>query len=309
MSSFKKSLPMQHIDRKSLYTDLEARIRYLHSFLDFGASDIEALVIGSKYIQALIPAVVNIVYKKLLNYDITARAFQTRSTAFEGPMDEVLDEDSPQILHRKYFLRAYLKKLCSDPTQMEFWEYLDKVGMMHTGIGRTYPLHIEYIHIGAGLAVIQDVLNEAILSHPRLQLPRKIAIVKALGKVIWIQNDLFTKWYVHDGEEFTDGMDYGEIEKEGWLHGKKVLDPERDGGAPAAAASASATAGVCPFSGSVTDPVEPPAGDEKAVPSGGGVCPFSGAGGADLEKLNIHDGDDVKKVEDDTKSDVTEKAQ
>ena len=29
---------MQHVDRKSLYTDLEARIRYLHSFLDFGAS-------------------------------------------------------------------------------------------------------------------------------------------------------------------------------------------------------------------------------------------------------------------------------
>lgn len=27
--------PMQHIDRKSLYTSLEARIRYLHSFLDF----------------------------------------------------------------------------------------------------------------------------------------------------------------------------------------------------------------------------------------------------------------------------------
>lgn len=29
---------MQHVDRKSLYTDLEARVRYLHSFLDFGAS-------------------------------------------------------------------------------------------------------------------------------------------------------------------------------------------------------------------------------------------------------------------------------
>ena len=28
---------MQHVDRKSLYTNLEARIRYLHSFLDFGA--------------------------------------------------------------------------------------------------------------------------------------------------------------------------------------------------------------------------------------------------------------------------------
>lgn len=30
------SRPIQHIDRKSLYTDLEARIQYLHSFLDFG---------------------------------------------------------------------------------------------------------------------------------------------------------------------------------------------------------------------------------------------------------------------------------
>ncbi|KAG7292044.1 hypothetical protein NEMBOFW57_002075 [Staphylotrichum longicolle] len=257
-----RSRPMQHIDRKSLYTNLESRIRYLHSFLDFGASDIEALRSGSKYIQALIPAVVNIVYRKLLQYDITARAFHTRSTAFEGPMDEEPDEMSPQILHRKSFLRAYLKKLCSDPTQMEFWEYLDKVGMMHTGIGRTYPLHIEYIHIGAGLAVIQDILSEAILSHPRLHIARKIAIVKALGKVIWIQNDLFTKWYVHDGEEFTDGMDYGAIiEKEGWLHGKKVLSPEDEVASEASddtacpgqrmAAEGQPPAGVCPFTGMV----------------------------------------------------------
>lgn len=43
-------------------------------------------------------------------------------------MDATLSEDSPQIVHRKMFLRAYLNKLCSDPTQMEFWEYLDKVG-------------------------------------------------------------------------------------------------------------------------------------------------------------------------------------
>lgn len=252
---------MQHIDRKALYTSLEARIRYLHSFMDFGANDVEALISGSKYIQALIPAVVNIVYKKLLQYDITARAFTTRSTAFEGPMDETPDEESPQILHRKMFLRAYLKKLCSDPTQMEFWEYLDKVGMMHTGLGRTHPLHIEYVHIGAALAVIQDVLNEAILSHPRLALPRKIAILKALNKVIWIQNDLFTKWYVHDGEEYTDGMDFGVIEKEGWLKGKKVLDPDNvseasdDTACPVsktkASASGAAAPGVCPFTGIV----------------------------------------------------------
>ena len=87
-----------------------------------------ALVADAKYIKALIPAVVNIVYKKLLQYDITACAFQTRSTSFRGPLDDVPNEESPQILHRKMFLRGYLNKLCSDPTKMEFWEYLDKVG-------------------------------------------------------------------------------------------------------------------------------------------------------------------------------------
>lgn len=290
---------MQHIDRKELYTSLEARIRYLHSFLDFGTNDIEALSSGAKYIQALIPAVVNIVYKKLLQYDITARAFQTRSTAFEGPMDEIPSEESPQILHRKMFLRAYLKKLCSDPTQMEFWEYLDKVGMMHTGLGRSHPLHIEYIHIGVTLGVIQDILNEAILSHPRLPMPRKIAFVKALGKVIWIQNDLFTRWYVHDGEEFTDGMDFGVVEKEGFLHGKKVLDETAE-------ASTSANGGpACPFSASVESKDWAAA---VASASGASTCPFSGASKA-MEGLRIKDKKPVLAAEDneDARSDTTVK--
>jgi hypothetical protein len=33
-----RTRPIQHIDRKSLYTNLESRVRYLHSFLDFGSS-------------------------------------------------------------------------------------------------------------------------------------------------------------------------------------------------------------------------------------------------------------------------------
>jgi hypothetical protein len=90
--------------------------------------DIEAFISGSKYVKALIPAIVNIIYEKLLQYDITARAFQSHSTSYEGPVEQNLDEDSPQILHRKMFLRGYMNKLCSDPSRMEFWEYLDKVG-------------------------------------------------------------------------------------------------------------------------------------------------------------------------------------
>ncbi|KAI0880242.1 Protoglobin-domain-containing protein [Annulohypoxylon maeteangense] len=232
--------PRQHIDRKDLYTNLEARIQYLHSFIDFSSNDIEALMTGSKYIKQLIPAIVNIVYQKLLQYDITARALQTRSTSYDGPVDDNLDENSPQILHRKMFLRAYLAKLCSDPSTLEFWEYLDKVGMMHTGRGREHPLHVEYVHIGACLAFIQDTLTEALLSHPRLRMDKKIALVKAIGKVIWVQNDLFAKWYVRDGDEFAEEMEKQQVEPEGFLHGKKILDDIEEG---------LPSSPTCPFSG------------------------------------------------------------
>jgi hypothetical protein len=116
---------VQHVD---LRTSLEARIQYLQSFLNFDSKDIEALVVGSKYILRLIPSLVDAFYKKLLQYDITSRTFATRSTSYQGEVDEFPDENSPQIQYRKLFLRGYLQKLCSDPSKMEFWEYLDKVG-------------------------------------------------------------------------------------------------------------------------------------------------------------------------------------
>lgn len=138
---------------------------------------------------------------------------------------------------------------------MEFWEYMDKVGMMHVGQGRKHPLHIEYVHMGVLLGFVQDVMVEAILSHPRLTLQLKIRVVKAIGKVLWIQNgkfpvpikgltrglangydaallDLFAKWYVRDGEEFLTGAGdklLGEdLEPEGVLHGKKIIHTESD---------------------------------------------------------------------------------
>jgi hypothetical protein len=114
--------------------------------------------------------------------------------------------------------------------------------MMHVGLGRAHPLHVEYIHLGACLSFIQDILTEAILCHPRLHLQRKIALVKAIGKVIWIQNDLMAKWHVKDGEEFIQENAEILIEKEGYLHGKKMLD-EEDMAEPVGAPT------TCPFSG------------------------------------------------------------
>ncbi|CAD0058826.1 unnamed protein product [Aureobasidium pullulans] len=169
---------MERVSRRDIFTSLPARIQWLHSFLEFGT----ALISGQKYIKAVIPAIVNIVYKKLLKYDITARVFTTRDSRDEGPVESWPTEDSAQIEHRKM------------------------------------------------VGFIQDSLFEAILSHPRLELHRKIAIVKALGKVIWIQNDLIEKWHNTDGAEYAQEEEadtlLGEIaedEREGYLHGKKIL--------------------------------------------------------------------------------------
>ncbi|EXJ84377.1 hypothetical protein A1O3_05044 [Capronia epimyces CBS 606.96] len=219
---------MEHVDRRELYTSLPARIQYLQQFLEFGADDVVALIDGQKYIKTIIPAIVNMVYKKLLKHDITARVFSTRDSRNEENPDRWIKEEDAQITHRKMFLRWYLTKLNSDPSKMEYWQYLDKVGLMHVGKGRRNPLHVDYLFLGACLGYIQDSMTEAILSHPRLELTQKIAIVKAIGKVIWIQNDLMAKWHVEDGREFTDAADDEEIraeagEPEGYVHGRKVL--------------------------------------------------------------------------------------
>jgi hypothetical protein len=166
---------------------------------------VTALTEGQRYIKAIIPDIVNIVYKKLLKHDITARIFSTRDSRNEEDPIYWPTEEDILIKHRKMSLRWYLTKLNSDPSKMEYWQYLDKVGMLHAGKGRQSPLHVDYIFLGACLGYIQDSLTDAIFSLPQLELAGKIALVRALSKVIWIQNDLLAKWHIQDGKKHFEG--------------------------------------------------------------------------------------------------------
>ena len=249
--------------------------------------DVEALQSGSKYLKQLIPAVVNLVYKKILQYDITSRAFHTRSTADEKEVeDDYLTEETPQIKRRKMFLRWYLIRLCQDPTSMDFWKYLNKVGyvdppipsstlsrlnslhcsMMHSGLERMHALNIEYIHIGACLGYIQDIFLEALMSHPSISLRRKVALVRAINKIIWIQNDLFSKWRIRDGEEYADEASmYSFGSREGYLGDQKILGESSSGSAEDD--SSSIRSSVAP---SVAPSIAP-----SAAPSNISACPFA----------------------------------
>lgn len=153
---------------------------------------------------------------------------------------------------------------------------------MHVGKGRRNPLHVDYIFLGACLGFIQDCMFEAILSHPRLDINRKIAIVKALGKVIWIQNDLIERWHNADGDEYAESSDDESIEeaneKEGFLHGRKILGDDSSVRSSSTASTRSNDSGKT----SIGRPIEEAKHLHNGVditgmlPEGMTRCPFSG---------------------------------
>ena len=96
--------------------------------------------------------------------------------------------------------------------------------MMHSGQVRMAKLNIESIHMNALLGHVQDVVTEALLSHPQLSLRSKIALLRALAKVLCIQNDLFARWYVRDGEEYMEEMDMEA--REGWSKANQLDDDQ-----------------------------------------------------------------------------------
>jgi hypothetical protein len=146
----------------------------------------------------VIPDIVNSVYKKLLQYDVTARVFSTRDSRDDEDPPVWPQDGSPAIQNRKIFLRWYLTRLNQDPSKMEFWEYLDKVGEMHVGSGRRNPLHVDYVFLGICMGYIQDAFTESILTNTTFELRLRIDIVRALGKLIWIQNDLLARWHISE---------------------------------------------------------------------------------------------------------------
>ncbi|PVH89815.1 hypothetical protein DL98DRAFT_386378, partial [Cadophora sp. DSE1049] len=198
---------MQHISTTSL-EDLPSRISYLSSFLDLTPSDGEALLAAKPLVAPLIPTILDAVYTKLLSFDITAKAFVPKNTDYEGELVKSVQEltlEHPQIALRKDFLKNYLVKLVSStdlaPTS-PFWVYLNNVGIMHTGQPgfkhrvKRPELRVEYIHMGALLGYVVDIVVGAVMSMDVIDNDMKCKVIRALNKVVWIQNDLMARHYL-----------------------------------------------------------------------------------------------------------------
>lgn len=154
---------MEHISPSSL-DSLPQRIVFLKAFLNFTSDDAAALHSAKDVVAPLIPTVLDAVYTKLLSFDITAASFVPRNTDYKGDTaknPQELTLDHPQVAFRKDFLRAYLVKLVTaDYDSDKTWEYLDRVGLIHTGArvrATKAELRVEYIHIAALLGIFQSI--------------------------------------------------------------------------------------------------------------------------------------------------------
>ncbi|KAG2227643.1 hypothetical protein INT45_004684 [Circinella minor] len=189
---------MEYIDRNQLYTDSEYRFTYVSKFMDFGADDIKAIETVADKIRPLVPVVVDAVYVKLFQYDITKRHFMPKNEGFDGKTATTLEEltlDHPQIKFRKDFLSKYLNKLLSGPYDERMLRYLDWVAKIHTDTPqKKSKINVDYIHINALLGYVETTLVGGILSL-KLAEEEQLAALAAFNKLLWIQNDYFAKYY------------------------------------------------------------------------------------------------------------------
>lgn len=190
---------MHHFEQDRLDTDLKYRFDYLCKFMNFGEKDIAVIKGSASAIAPLVPTIVNAVYDKLFQFDITMAYFTEKNHGFDGNVEKNVKEidvyNSAQIKFRKDMLSKYLVKLVTAQYDIHFVKYLDWVGKIHTNKAGAKSINVEYVHCNALFGFVHDYLLTAIAG---LGLPHDdmTAAISAFTKLLWIQNDLFARHYV-----------------------------------------------------------------------------------------------------------------
>ncbi len=188
---------MKHIDEQNLETDVVYRYCYLAEFTGFGEEDAKAINGAAGFLAPLIPSIVELTYQKLLAFDATARHFVPRQHGFEGPLPASVEEltaDHPQIKFRKDHLNRYLMHLLGHAYNDKMAAYLDMAGKMHTPKAGNKDIDVPLVQMNALMGLLSDCLFTAILSL-KMDEEKKIKLLRAFNKLMWIQNDLVNRHY------------------------------------------------------------------------------------------------------------------
>ncbi|GAA6003114.1 protoglobin family protein [Rhodotorula paludigena] len=205
----------KHYDRDAIRGDLQERVRFGRDFLRFSPEDGQTLNSVAKLIGPLVKPTVDAVYQQLFRFDYTARFFLKRNAGFEGDHAESLDRltlDDPQIAFRKQILGGWVRKMFeSDFESPATWAYFDKVAAMHTGLAafkhraNKDPLVVDLQPMALLLGWVVDVVVKAVMEMPDdvADSTTKLAVISAFNKLVWLQNDLFVRWYAKSDDELA----------------------------------------------------------------------------------------------------------
>ncbi|PSS35402.1 hypothetical protein PHLCEN_2v1557 [Hermanssonia centrifuga] len=104
----------QEVDPNLIKISLDDRIAYLTDFLNFTSHDADVIKRIAPLVNDIIPGLVDDLYAKLFEFDITKKVFMTRN---------------------QVFMKAWARRvLTADYSNGKTWAYMDKVGIMHTGV-------------------------------------------------------------------------------------------------------------------------------------------------------------------------------
>lgn len=185
------------IDEARLESDPVYRYEYLAEFIGLTADDVKTIHGLAGKLAPRIPAVVEQTYERLLTYDATARHFVPRQHGFEGSAPEnlaALSADHAQIRFRKEHLMRYLMQLVGRAYDGKMVAYLDMVGKMHTTQAGNPAIVVPLVQMNALMGLLADALTRTVLDMglPPDQTGRAL---RALHKVLWIQNDFINRHY------------------------------------------------------------------------------------------------------------------
>ena len=207
-SYFYSATMAEHIDGNRLHTDLRYRFEYLSKFLHFTSEDIAMLNAFAPILFPVIPVISDTVYRKLFSFDITKNYFLIRNEGFEGFLPRKshgVSLDSAQMELRRDMLSMYLKRVF---TQREwndtFLQFLSQVGKIHTNQAGSASINVDYIHINALLGHLEHLLIDVLFHAENLDNKTRQAMVLAINKFFWIQNDFFTMHYLHSIKDDTE---------------------------------------------------------------------------------------------------------
>ncbi len=188
---------MQQIDQARLEADIAYRYQFLAEFIGFGEVDVAAIRVLVPQLAGRLRQIVDETYVKLLAYDATAIHFVPRQHGYTGNVPDDLADltaNHEQIQFRKEHLERYLMQLLGHAYDAKIATFLDMVGKMHTPKAGNKEIDVPLVQMNALMGLLSDILTRTI-GELDVDAEKKLAGIRAFGKLMWLQNDFITRHY------------------------------------------------------------------------------------------------------------------